>query len=58
VQAIKLPWYLVAKLQAQKQAEVGAAAAAAGVKVGMLRVVNAHDVVPNAPVTLPLPGLL
>lgn len=67
-QAIKLPWHLVATIQvawqavwrsAWKKSEAdAAAAAAAGVKVGMLRVVNAHDVVPIAPITLPLPFFL
>jgi hypothetical protein len=61
---MKLPWHLVATVQvawqglwrsARKPVE---ADAAAGVKVGMLRVVNAHDVVPLTPITLPLPFLL
>lgn len=63
-----MPWFIVAKIQVawedllwrlqpekRKQAEDDAAA---GVKVGMLRLVNAHDVVPNAPITLPLPMFL
>lgn len=72
VQTFKLPWYLVAKGQvAWKQLWKSSptpvqprpgrqtdAAAAAGVKVGMLRVVNAHDIVPDTPITLPLPPFL
>lgn len=54
-QFCKLPWYLVAVAQASLHPDMDAAA---GTRVGMLRVVNAHDVVPNMPFTLPVPGFL
>jgi len=58
VQVSKMPWYAVGLLQLAWKRDRRGPQPPAGARVGMLRIVNAHDVVPNLPFTLPLPPFM
>lgn len=67
LQLVKMPWHGIAKLQGllakpwdwTMELVLGRpSGSGADAKVGMLRLVNAHDLVPMLPPALPVPGVL